>query len=74
MFGALLNTEQMTRDTIQDCLQRVAAELGCDHNGLFLMIKPTTPEFDQKYYVYSTVGGGAPKFVREINLKEILNS
>jgi hypothetical protein len=74
MFGGLFNTEEITRDTIQDCLQRVATELDCDYNGLFIMIKPVTEDFDQKYYIYRTEAGTAPKFVREISLKEILKS
>lgn len=71
MLGGFLNTEQIVRDTIQTALENVAIELKCQHNELFIMIKPVNAEFDMKFYVYKIEQSG-PKLIREITLKEIL--
>lgn len=71
LLDGLFDKEQMTRDTIQGALENVAEELNCNHKDLFFMIKPVNEEFDFKVYIYQT-NGAAPKMVREIPLKEIL--
>lgn len=73
MFGNLINTEQITHDTIQDFLERIAAELSCHFSDFWVMIKPVSAEFEMKIYIYKMVSG-KPELVRESNLKEILNS
>ena len=50
----------------------VAEELGCNHNELFIMIKPIDETFTMKFYIYKIEN--TPKMIREITLKEILSS
>ncbi len=73
MFGSILGNifdkEKMVKDMIQSTLEDVAAELGCKHNELFLMIKPVAEDFDFKVYIYK---GLPPVCVRQITIKEIL--
>tara|TARA_R110000868_G_scaffold167297_1_gene401568 strand:- start:209 stop:445 length:237 start_codon:yes stop_codon:yes gene_type:complete len=77
MFGnlmsGLINTEQITYDTIQEALENLSQELQCQHTDFFIMIKPMDAECNMKFYVYK-LETGVPKFVREITLKEILNT
>jgi len=70
MLGGLFDTESIVRDTIQSALEKIAVELQCSHNELFIMIKPINEEFDMKFYVYKIEQ--SPKLIREITLKEIL--
>jgi hypothetical protein len=72
LMGGLVDKEKITHDTIQGTLEDLAEELGCSHNELFVMIKPTDSEFNMKFYVYHSPENAVPKFVREISLKEIL--
>lgn len=78
MFGDLLkgivDKESLAKDTISDALEKTATELGCSHSELFFTIKPIDEEFSFKIYVYRTVAGTAPKFEREITLKEIFDN
>lgn len=73
LLGGLVDKEQITHDTIQDALEKVAKELECDWTKLFIMIKPVSEEFSPKFYIYHTKDG-APKLVREITIKEILGT
>lgn len=72
LMGGLVDKEQITHDTIQGTLEDLAEELGCSHTEFFVMIKPTDADFNMKFYVYRSPENAAPKFVREISLKEIL--
>ena len=72
LLGGLFDKEQMTHDTIQECLENLSQEMGCTHEDFFVMIKPTDNEFNMKFYVYK-LENKAPKMVREITLKEILS-
>jgi hypothetical protein len=71
LLGGLVNKEQITYDTIQDTLERIAEELGCSDKDFFVMIKPTDSEFNMKFYIYK-LEQSVPKLIREITLKEIL--
>jgi len=72
LMSGLVNTEKMTYDTIQTALEEIAIELRCTHKDFWLMIKPTTSEFDMRFYIYKTNENNAPEFVRELSLKQIL--
>jgi hypothetical protein len=72
MLGGLVNKEQITHDTIQGTLEDIAEELGCSHTDFFVMIKPIDEDFNMKFFIYHSPANSAPKFVREISLKEIL--
>ena len=72
MMGGLINKEQITHDTIQSTLEDIAEELNCSYNDFFVMIKPKDEDFNMKFYIYYTTANAAPKFIREISLKEIL--
>jgi hypothetical protein len=78
MFGSLMsglvNTEKITHDTIQSTLEDVAEELGCSHTDFFIMIKPVNDTYTMKFWIYKIETGKAPALVREITLKEILNT
>jgi hypothetical protein len=78
MFGSLMsglvNTEKITHDTIQSTLEDLAEELGCNFADFFIMIKAVNETFTMKFWVYKIEQGKAPIFVREITLKEILNT
>ncbi len=69
ILGNIFDKEKMVKDMIQSTLEDVAEELGCKHDELFIMIKPTTAEFDFKCYIYK---GLPPVCVRQITIKEIL--
>ncbi len=72
LMGGLVDKEQITYDTIQETLENVAEELGCNYKDFFIMIKPTNDDFDMKFFIYK-LENGVPKMIREITLKEILN-
>jgi len=71
-LGGLVDKEEIVRETLQSTLQNVAKELGCDHKGLWIMIKPCDEEYDFKCYIYQVPEGKPPQFIREITLKEVL--
>ena len=73
LLGGLVDKEQMTFDTIQDCLTNIAEELNCSHTGFFVMIKPVDAEFGMRFYIYK-IENGVPKPVREISLAEVLGT
>lgn len=72
LMGGLVDKEQITYDTIQETLENVAEELGCNYKDFFIMIKPTNDDFNMKFFIYK-LENGVPKMIREITLKEILN-
>jgi hypothetical protein len=72
MLGALFNTEKIVSDTIKNSLEEIAIELKCEFKDFFVMIKPINSNYEMKFYVYKTVDGKPPQFVREISIKEIL--
>jgi hypothetical protein len=67
------NPEKMTHDTIQGTLENIAEEYGLSYTDFFVMIKPCNEEFSMIFKIYRTDNGKA-EFVREIELKEILNT
>ncbi len=67
ILGNIFDKEKMVQDMIQSTLEDVAIELGCKPNEFFLMIKPTTEEFDFKVHIYK-----GNTHVRQITIKEIL--
>jgi hypothetical protein len=73
LLGSLVDKEQIVRDTIQSTLENLADELHCQHNELFIMIKPIDSDFNMIFHVYKMVEG-VPKPIREIPLTEILNT
>lgn len=72
LMGGLIDKEKITHDTIQTTLENIAEELDCEWNEFFVMIKPIDNEFEMNFYIYQQQSGKAPKFIREISLKEIL--
>lgn len=70
LLDGLFDKEKMVRETIKGCLEEVATELGCTHEQLFIMIKPTDAKMDFKCWIYKVEG--SPKLIREISLNEIL--
>lgn len=72
MLSGLVDTEKLTRDTIQNALEEIAEELQCSHKEFFVMIKPSDEKFNMKFYIYRIYEDKAPAPVREISLKEIL--
>jgi hypothetical protein len=72
LVNGLVDTEKITYDTIQTSLEEIAIELKSEPKDFFVMIKPTDNDYNFKFYVYKTESNKAPKFVREISLKEIL--
>lgn len=71
LLGGLIDKEQITHDTIQDCLENIADELGCSHKEFFVMIKPIDDDFNMRFYIYK-LDKGVPYLIREISLKEVL--
>ena len=71
LLGGLIDKEKITHDTIQETLQSVSEELGCNYNELFIMIKPVNETFTMKFWIYKLVNG-SPKLIREIPLSEVL--
>jgi hypothetical protein len=71
LLGGLIDTEQITHDTIQKTLQKLATELNCTHKDLFIMIKPVDDTYTMKFWVYK-LNEKSPKLVREIPLSEVL--
>jgi len=79
LMGGLVNTEQITRDTIQSTLENVAEELGCTHKELFIKISADGEGFNPTFHIFQTEPYTTLdliprwKFIREITLKEILS-
>ncbi len=73
LIGGFIDKEQITHDTIQSTLEDVAEELGCNFSDFFIMIKPTNENFEMKFFIYK-LENGKPTPVREITLKEILQT
>lgn len=71
LLGGFVDKEQITHDTIQECLENIAEELDCSHKDFFVMIKPADETFTMRFYIYK-FENGVPKIVREISLKEVL--
>jgi hypothetical protein len=78
MMGNFVDTEQITRDTIQGTLEDIAEELGCTHKELFIKISAIDEDFNPVFHIFHTIEQNdfekIPnyRFVREISLKEIL--
>jgi hypothetical protein len=73
LLGGLIDTKQITHDTIQTTLEKLSEELNCTHKDLFIMIKPVDETFTMKFWVYK-LEGKAPKLIREIPLSEVLGN
>jgi len=80
LLGGLVDKEQITYDTIQGTLEDVAEELGCSYKELFIKIAASDDEFSPVFHIFKTEPytnlETIPrfKFIREITLKEILNT
>lgn len=72
MFSSLFDKEAMVNDTITDTLSTLAEELKCNHTELFVMIKPKSEKFEPAFFLYQVQKGSAPKYIRELTIKEIL--
>lgn len=72
LLGGLVDKEKITHDTIQSTLEDIAEEIQCPWSDLFVMIKPIDESFTMKFFIYHQEKSKAPKFIREISLKEIL--
>lgn len=73
----IFNTKARVSTTIENCLEKLAEELGCQPTELFIMIMPNRNEFTDdaenfKNWVYK-LENGKPKLIREIGLEEILD-
>lgn len=68
LLGGFIDKEQITRDHIQDALERVAAELQCSHTDFFISIKPTDEQFNQKYVIYKTIESVLAETAKEFNI------
>ena len=73
LLGGLFDKEEATQDIIQNALQNVAQELECSHNDVFIMIKPKNEDFEPRFLIYKTENNSAPKYIRDITIKEILS-
>jgi hypothetical protein len=73
LLSAVVNTEEIVYNTIKGTLEDLCDELDCSFEDLFVMIKPNNKDCEHNYFVYR-LENKVPKFVREIKLKEILNS
>lgn len=71
LLGSLVDKEKITHDTIQECLEEVAKELGCGWDEFFISIKPKDEKFEMRFDIYR-FENKVPKFVRQMTLKEIL--
>ncbi len=80
LLGGLVDKEQITFDTIQGTLEDIAEKLRCSHTELFIKIAAGDDEFSPVFHVFKTEPythlDTIPryKFIREITLKEILNT
>lgn len=71
LMGGFVDKEQMTFDTIQSTLENIAEELECSFTDFLIMIKPINEDFAMRFDIYK-MENGVPKFIRKIELKEIL--
>ena len=69
VFG--FDKEEATFTTIQSTLQKLAKELNCNYNELWIMILPIDENFSMKFHVYKMINS-KPTPIRDISLKEVL--
>lgn len=80
LLGGMINTEEITFNTIQETLISEAEKLNCSHKELFIKIAASDENFSPIFHVFRTEPytnlEKIPKFkfVREITLKEILKN
>ncbi len=72
-MGGLIDKEGIVKDTLEDALEKFSIELECKPTQVFIMIKPINDDAEFKCWLY-TAKEGAPKLVREVSLKEILET
>jgi hypothetical protein len=74
LLGSLIDKEKIIRDYLENTIEDVAEELNCTPDQVFIMIKPVSSSTNSfKVYLYSLSQGGAPKMVREMELKEFVS-
>ena len=74
LLGSLVDKEKIIREYIENTIEDVAEELKCQPDHVFIMIKPISANSQNfKVYLYDMSQGGAPKMVREMELKEFVN-
>lgn len=74
IFGGLVDKEKIIKEYIEGTVEDTAEELKCNPDQLFIMIKPTGTNFNFKVFLYDCSQGGAPKMVREMELKEFVSN
>lgn len=74
LLGGLMggmDKESITKDTIQDTLEKVATELNKPFSDFFIMIKPVDDCFDFRCDIFQYIDK-KPVHVREITVAEIV--
>lgn len=66
-----MDKEQITKDTIQDALEKVASELDKPFTDFFIMIKPIDTEYNFRCDIFQYIDK-KPHHVREITVAEIV--
>jgi len=72
LLGSLIDKEKIIREYLENTIEDVSEELNCAPDRLFIMIKPVSSE-TKTFKVYLYIIDGAPKLVREMELKEFVN-
>jgi len=72
-LAGLFDKEKMVADTIKDALIGFSEELKKSHSDFFIMFQPVNNKFEFKIWLYQ-IENGVPKPVREVPIKEILDS
>lgn len=74
LLGGLMggmDKESITKDTIQDTLEKVSAELNKPFTDFFIMIKPVDTDFNFRCDIFQYIDK-KPVHVREITVAEIV--
>lgn len=71
MLGNVMDTEQITKDKIQDALEKVAKELNAPYSDFRIEISPIDADFNFICTIFHVKENKHYK-IREITVKEIL--
>jgi hypothetical protein len=72
LLGQLVDKEKAASEAIQDTLQDISEELGCDGRGFFVIIQAADETFKPDFFIMKMVNG-VPQKVRKLELKEVFN-